>query len=488
MRQKLTTGLLNGIALFVLLYIILKARFVPMTVDEVSTCINHVPRTVWEILTYAGDATPNNHVLNTLMIKGLTWLLGMHHVVVRIPVLIGASLYIWATLKLAQRLPGIGFQICAFLLLIGNPYMLEFMGLARGYGLGIGLMAVAIWQAVRYMETIQIRSLAMALLFAFLAVTANFTLLNFYVPFIFLFSIVVFQKDAKGFWRANWLIPVSLIVTMLFCYLPITRMRATDQFQFWHNNGFFQDTLNPLVSSSTLHYDFFGGKSTEWLVGLAVLCTVGCWMAAIVGLLRAKGKFSDTVFITGVFAGSVVFNLLNVFVLKTPFLDSRTALFFYPLFALQLIVAAQWLWSRWGMRLYLYIAPIALFAIVNTVRSYNIQNSYQWWFDGGTFEVLDYFKETYERERPDKPYTLDCKWVMQNSLSFHIQHSTPHYEPYINLASWHDNREYPRNTEFFVTESGEDVQALINEYDIVVRVPRISVVLMRKKKDLQPNQ
>ncbi|MEI6408072.1 MAG: hypothetical protein WCR52_01700 [Bacteroidota bacterium] len=488
MKPKLEDGILKGIALCVWIYIVLRARLIPITIDEVSTCINHLPRTYWEILTYAGDATPNNHILNTLLIKGLVWFLGMNHFVVRIPVLIGSLLYLWAGLNLTRRLPGFWFQLCAFVLLVANPYMLEFFALARGYGLGIGMMMMAILQAVIYIDTRKDAAVAKGLVFAFLAVAANFTLLNFFVPFVFFFSVIVFQYSGQRFWRVAWLLPAALVITGLFCYLPVTRMRATDQFQFWHANGFFKDTLFPLISSSTLRYDYIGGKTIDYLVGFAVLFAVGAWITAIVRLLRAKGRLETTGFISALFAGTVVVNLLNVLILNTPFLDSRTALFFYPLFALQLIVVAQWLQQRWGNRVYLYLAPICFFALFNTCVALNFSNTYEWWFDGGTFQVLDYFKETYEKEHPDKPYTLDSKWVMLNSLMFHIEHSTPHYEQYIKLAGWHGHREYPRDTEFFYTDSSEDVDALISAYDIVLRVPQCSLVLLRKKKDLQPNQ
>lgn len=485
-KQKLEDGILKGIALGIWIYVVLRARLIPITIDEVSTCINHLPRTFWEILTYAGDATPNNHILNTLSIKGLVWLFGMNHFVVRIPVLVGGFLYLWAGLKLTRRLPGFWFQLCAFVLLVANPYMLEFFALARGYGLAIGMMMMAIWQAVSYMDTRKTGALAKGLLFAFLAVAANFTLLNFFVPFVFFFSVIVYQYSENRFWRVSWLLPVAVVLTGLFCYLPVTRMRATDQFQFWHANGFFKDTLLPLISSSTIRYEYFGGKTVEYLVGLAATFALSAWIIAIIQLIRAKGKMDTTIFLSALFAGTVVVNLLNVLILNTPFLDSRTSLFFYPLFALQLSVVAQWLQQRWGRRVYLYLAPICLFALFNTGRAINFNNAYEWWFDGGTFQVLDYFKETYEKEHPDKPYTLDSKWVMLNTLSFHIEHSTPHYEQYIKLAGWHGHREYPRDTEFFYTDSSEDVDALISTYDVVLRVPKCSLILMRKKNDLQP--
>ena len=92
MNQKIENWVLNGITALFCLYILLRAWLLPITVDESATAINHVPRLVFDTLTYQREANPNNHILNTILIKIFTGIFGWHHLVVRIPVLMGSFL------------------------------------------------------------------------------------------------------------------------------------------------------------------------------------------------------------------------------------------------------------------------------------------------------------------------------------------------------------------------------------------------------------
>ncbi|MBK7567822.1 MAG: hypothetical protein IPI31_08335 [Bacteroidetes bacterium] len=51
-------------------YLVARAIILPITIDEGGTFYNAVPRSVWDIITYV-DPSPNNHILNTLLIKFL---------------------------------------------------------------------------------------------------------------------------------------------------------------------------------------------------------------------------------------------------------------------------------------------------------------------------------------------------------------------------------------------------------------------------------
>ncbi|MFN7266025.1 MAG: hypothetical protein ACK5VB_00890, partial [Bacteroidota bacterium] len=154
MNQQTENRILAGIAALFGVYILIRAYNLPITVDEASTAINHVPRLVVDTLFYEREANPNNHILNTLLIKITTGIFGWHHFIVRLPVLIGGALYAWAAIQLSRRISSFSpVRILALLLFFGNPYMLEFFSFARGYGLAAGLLAVSVEMACRFFDT-----------------------------------------------------------------------------------------------------------------------------------------------------------------------------------------------------------------------------------------------------------------------------------------------------------------------------------------------
>jgi hypothetical protein len=135
------------------------------------------------------------------------------------------------------------------------------------------------------------------------------------------------------------------------------------------------------------------------------------------------------------------------------------------------------------------VIPIGLFGIANFNNNRNLNSTTEWWFDKGTFAVLEYMKETYEAEGKHTPYSIDSYWVNYNSLDFHTKHSTPHYDKYALLPDWHPRRTFPEDTEFYYTEERAEIDAIITRYDIVLRIPESGLVLLRKKRDaVSPNQ
>ena len=489
MKINIELWVYRVLGLAFVVYLILRAKLIPMTVDEVSTCLSHVPRSLLDIVFYQNDPVPNNHVLNTLGIKILSWFFGMYHVTARVPALVGGVLFLTAAVAFTQWNNRWWMRAFTFVILLCNPFVVEFFALARGYGLAVGIMLLAVWQAVAYLKAPKPQRIINAALLAFLAVEANFTLLNWFVPFVFFLLILVYQQEKSAFLRSAWPIFSAILLTGGFAYWPITRMRATDQFQFWGSSSFFKDTMVPLLKSSTHRHPYLGADTVEIFAWMIIAFSLVVWALALLRWVKNKGQLDAIVLLSGIYAGTILFNFAQGILFKTPFLDARTSIFLYPLLALQLIATANWLQSKWNYWALCLVIPIGLFGIANFNNNRNLNSTTEWWFDKGTFAVLEYMKETYEAEGKHTPYSIDSYWVNYNSLDFHTKHSTPHYDKYALLPDWHPRRTFPEDTEFYYTEERAEIDAIITRYDIVLRIPESGLVLLRKKRDaVPPNQ
>ena len=91
------------------------------------------------------DNWPNNHILNTLLVKYSIALFGAHSWSVRLPNLLSFLLFAWAVYRIACLLNPRSFWLpVTAVLFFANPYLLDFFGLSRGYGLSVALEMTAI--------------------------------------------------------------------------------------------------------------------------------------------------------------------------------------------------------------------------------------------------------------------------------------------------------------------------------------------------------
>ena len=177
-----------AIALFFFIFEILRAARVAFTIDEASTYLNYLSTNVLAVFDLN---SANNHFLNTLLAKIAWTLAGSSEFVLRIPNLLGYSLYLLFSFLILHRfVKNRVIVICGYLLLNLNPYILDFFSLCRGYGLSLGFLMAALFFFVSFLEKSipspreGYRDLSRSLATASLAVLSNFSLLNVYLSLI----------------------------------------------------------------------------------------------------------------------------------------------------------------------------------------------------------------------------------------------------------------------------------------------------------------
>jgi hypothetical protein len=471
--------LITTLSVVFVAYIIIRSRFVAMTIDEVATIFNHASRGLWDMVTYQKDATPNNHVFHTLLLNFTTWFLGIHQVTARIPVLLGGVLYLWTARRISAMHDRVELRLFTLTVLLGSHFVVEFFSLARGYGLASACMLASVYGVLEYLRTPTQKALAGSAVMGVLAVWSNFTLLNFYLPYTILMLLLVAQQQSGGSLFRHWaLVAAGTGLTALVTVKPVLAMRAADEFRFWQSSGFLESTLRPSVraalSEPLLDY-------VPWFMALVVIFCAVTWAYAMGIWIKKHARFDRFTFVSALFLGAFCYNLLQNAILGVPFLDARTSLFFYPMLALMLMSAAHWIWEKKPLAARIYMAVITGFVVLNFYGKASFNRQTEWWFDNGTFVVIDYLERLYHAEKRSSPITLDTSWPMQNSYNFHIKDSTPRRERYIQLPPWHGGREYLGDTEFYVME-GEDIGKFKDQYQIVLTVPNHPIFLFQRKK------
>lgn len=175
--QHLVLRVLAGLA--AVGYVAARAILVPLTYDEVSSLRNYVTGQPENLLDFA---VATNHLLNSVLMRASVAVFGDAPWALRLPNILAAAAYAAAAAGFAGRLrhPLAGTGACV--LLLSNLYVLDFFGLARGYGLASALFfgAVVVLTAWWDRPLGDRRRLALALVLAGAGVAANFgTLFGF---------------------------------------------------------------------------------------------------------------------------------------------------------------------------------------------------------------------------------------------------------------------------------------------------------------------
>jgi hypothetical protein len=115
-----------------------------ITHDEAVTYQRYVSGPLYQLVT-SSDA--NNHILNSLLGRATVGLFGPAEFTLRLPSLAGGLLFLAMLARVAWRTWGPSPAVVLAVLLLGlNPFVMDYLSVARGYSLGLGLWVAALDQ------------------------------------------------------------------------------------------------------------------------------------------------------------------------------------------------------------------------------------------------------------------------------------------------------------------------------------------------------
>lgn len=175
-------------------YVFARTILVGITYDEAWTLGAFVRGSFYNIVT-CEPAIANNHLLNSFLIK-MIYSFGQETVfLARLPNLLSMIAYLYFSFKICHTFfkPLLGISL--YILLISNPFLLDFFGLARGYGLGIGFLMSSLYFLLKFRKTGVSRNGIFALLLGSFAVLSNLTFLFFFVGLFIAGQFVFLTKN-----------------------------------------------------------------------------------------------------------------------------------------------------------------------------------------------------------------------------------------------------------------------------------------------------
>jgi len=479
-RIRNIAALLFGLAAWSL--IIYKALAIPVTHDEVATMLHYLNFGTWEIMMYP-DPLPNNHILNTLLAKYSMAIFGVEQWSARLPNVLFFLLYTYAAFKICKML----FEretllfLGGFAIFLFNPFLLDFFSLCRGYGMSNALLLASAMLCLRGFLHQRERALWASLAVAVLSAYANFTALIFWcaVNGMLLFNWLhayAKEQDRKAFFTK---IGIQLGAALAFgalIYPPIRKMQSTNQFIYWQSNSFFQDTIVSLVENTRYGSVVLHIPNTYWalLVTLSFFVAIG-YLLYYWHRTSRRTIFTMPLFVAIALLGlTVLTDILQTVLLKTPNLTTRTALLYYPLFVLLIISALQHfhlLQPRISRAIGGAMIVLSLWHMSRTVTLDQVR---EWWYDENTFQV----QEKLRRAALGGRVSLQTNWHFHRSFDFYAQNGET---PWIELLDYSKEIDTTAQAEFYYIFDSDWAQ-LQDQYEIIVEYDGGSRLLLRRKE------
>lgn len=465
-----------GIVLFFL--ITKEAIVLPLTHDEGNTLYCSTT-SVWDIVTYK-DPVPNNHILNTLLIKLNQSLFGSYLFSARLHNVLSFIPFFIFTVALGRKLISSGVIRPVFIFsIVLQPFILDFFAVTRGYGLSLSFMMISLYYLASRLDSGKAKHMLYALLWACLGVYANFTLLNYFVPLCILMLIDTYKRywssSKESFYRDLLYIFGSGFALIAVIAMPVYKMVTTKQFVYWGTKGFLEDTAKHLIISLRSGVDYF--EVTSDFIYTSIISFV---LLILVLGNTLNWKISKNKYLSGssvLLLAVLLYNHLQFYILDVPFLNARTALFFVPLVCVPFSLSLQVIYQRAKNWTYLIAVILLSLQTQHFVRGYNVHSNFEWSYDQNTYQALDYIKQMVESGQAPKPVKINCYWIFYPSMSYHVSQN---YAEYIQIMPWDTKIKNDGESVFYYTESGEK-DALLERFDIVQDYGYSTRLLMRAK-------
>jgi hypothetical protein len=325
--------ILGGISLVLFAYTAIRSSTVCFTIDEAFTFQRYVKNASFFPAEYDMH-TANYHMLNTWLMIICSKIFGIAEWSLRLPNVLAHAVYLFFTAKFAMRSRQTWNITAVFVLLNLHPYMLDFFSVARGYGLSFGFLAGSLWYTGEYFRSgKQLKHLALLMLFAGLAMWANFVMLTVFLAIaLIVFIATVFSKEIS-FGKKLTAVGIGCGIAALFggvAYPVLSGLQGAKAF-FWNNPDLWEETV--CVLAAKLAYPVNGDIYHAPHAADAGMIGVMSLFALFIGFALYRNRNSShrtellvllTILIL-VMAEVIVQHLI----LDAPYPSGRTALFLF---------------------------------------------------------------------------------------------------------------------------------------------------------------
>ena len=400
--------------LVIFAFVFAKAVLVPFSHDE---CQSY---TIFAEHSSQGN-TANNHWLNTWSAYPFYLLFGESELAMRLPNLLAFVFYLFYCFKFTQKFKSIEVQVLTAILLTAFPFMLDFFGMMRGYGMSLSFGLAALYHLIKLAENENDKKhLEKTLYFTLVALLANFTSLIFYAALALVVAYILIVRYKQALFTTHFKhlllrpIIINAVVLSVAVYWVLF-LKSHNQLYYGSELGLFKGTLQSLVMAFFYKATLPEGVTYlpwVWLFSTTIL------VAVVIGFFNKKknyGYFSLALLVIVLCAIPI---LLNLFMgIKYP-LDRGSLVFYAPMVVL-LPYGLQWLMDKEKWIAFLSRVAIGVVVLVwgfNFAKGANLSYFCMWQYDAETDIAVKKIRNT-----SNDSVSIACNWLAEPAINFYIK-------------------------------------------------------------------
>jgi hypothetical protein len=395
------------IALAAVSLVVIRACLQSITLDEAGSFLMYA-RKPWPSHWWPMS---DNHVLNSLLVRFVTMVFGVSNLTVRLPALLGATIYIASALYLCLLLTSRRvLRLLLFTCLVCNPMILDYLVAARGYSLAVGFLLAAIGVIASAMladkhedATKLCKKCAWASILLAFSCAANFSFAIANGTTLTVFFLWAARKEMHGHRRYLRLAACSyvpgIIVGVLVCGSTVLHWPKSELYfgsrnmsEMWSAfaTGCF-DELNPyLVNPLVFPLLTVIKAGLPYVTAVAVLL-----LLAHMEIRRWRSRYSETDALGNfvralviISATTLLLHWLAFKIVHIPLPKDRTGLFFIPLWTVAFGGSLAFLFRSAARSLFRYsgLAVLTVIALC-FVGCLRIGYFKEWRFDADTKQL-----------------------------------------------------------------------------------------------------
>ena len=360
---------------------------------------------------------PNHHFLNTVLMRLSAAVFGDAEWALRLPALAGAALYFTAVYRIAAAAFGSGVSFAlAVALLSLNPFVLDFMAAARGYGLALALLMWALALLLEWFGAADSapRKLAWAGAALALSVTAN---LIFILPAASIAALTLYllarrpQESGKSKREKKpprlWLwftMPIGGIAVLFLLMYPVENIHTA---QLNTGAATLAESLRSLASTSLQHSGPLrrAPGMNLWRDAVAFVIAPAIVLAGLAFGLRRRNLLLLFTTVPLVFSALVL--ILMHLAGGIPYPAERTGIYFAPLACLALLALPETRGAHYAL---------AAILAVQFLTEFNTRMFLVWEYDADTRAIGQYIAS----HRGPGTVRVGGSWQLSESLSYYL--------------------------------------------------------------------
>ncbi|MBL0308888.1 MAG: hypothetical protein IPP77_04180 [Bacteroidetes bacterium] len=396
-------------SVIVFAYLLFRAIIMDMTYDEIWTLNQFVPSSFYHIINYT-PCVANNHILNTVLIKILFLTGSQHYFLARLPNLLASIVFLFFTYRIANIFLSSVTGFVFFILLVTNPYLLDFFSLARGYGLALGFQMASLYYLISFIYNHQTKSAYYSLLVGSLAVLSNFAWLNYFIVLLPLILCAGWLlADIK--YRIRFISVAGFISLALaaIVYEPLRKLKNSEELWYGGGSDFFSDSLISLA-----HYTLYlevSYSATHWVLISFLTVTI---TITVLSFYFNREIISARTGLVLLLIFSTLSAITQHFLLGTLYPIDRSTLLYYPLFIS--VLCFSWEDISTHFRYHRLFLILALISTINFIKNASTFKCANWYHDSRTSEILEWLNNKGIQEH--RQIKIDYSWPVSGSTEY----------------------------------------------------------------------